>query len=175
MKVILTLCLAVLAISFSHAQKCEEVADPITGERSVTYKYDYTYFGVLMPDYSFRYDVKKGVATLTKDFIFNKLMESKAPAGSEVYFKLENGTIIKLITMKDALPQISMGPRTTYNFVFELTKSQLVAMSQSSVVLIRIPKITEEGFTDLDGKNAILKKIEKPLRKGAKCISESLP
>lgn len=164
--------LCVCITFFGYAQKCEEVIDPITNDKFVEYKYQFKRSGVVFPFYPFEFKVKNGKATFEKEFSYRQLMNVSASEGTIVFFKLENGTILKLKTIKEALPKVTAAYRvvTSYNFVFELTKTELVALSESPLILIRLPKLVEEGYIDWDKNNDIFKRNRKPIMKGADCI-----
>lgn len=164
--------LVLLTSLYSSAQKCVETADPITNEKSVEYKYQFEHSHVVFPYYPFQYRLKNGKLTFEKEFSYDYLMKATAPAGTVVYFKLENGTIMELKTVKEAQPKVSTVWRvvTSYEFVFELSKADVIALSESPLVLIRLPKIEQEGFIDWDKTNDIFKRNKKPIQQGADCI-----
>lgn len=157
----------------SYAQKCKETVDAISNEKKVEFIQGRA--GIVgWGDVS--YVAKNGVVTLTKDFIYTGAINLVAPAGSEVFFKLENGEIIKLKTNSDAGPKMypsAYGVTTGYTFVMNVSKADLNKFAASPLVLIRIPKVNAEGFMDLDKKDRYVKKSKDALMKGAACISAS--
>lgn len=168
-------CIVISAQSF--AQKCKEVVDPITNEKK--YEFVRSSDPTSTASYgNFRYEIVKGEATLTKDFFYNGAINSVAKAGSIVYFKLEDGEILTLKTVKDAAPKINGGGYnqiiTVYTFVLSLSKSDFAKLALSDVILIRIPKVSEEGYFDLEKKHIIVRKSKNDLKKGAECMSAYL-
>lgn len=151
----------------SFAQKCKEIIDPITNEKKIEFLYAEPYgFGNL------QYEIKNSTITLTKQFYYSGAINTIASAGLEVFFKLENGEVVKLKTNKESSPKMyaGMGITTGYNFTFSLSKEDLGKFAASPLILIRVPKITEEGYYDLDKKNLTVKKSKKALMKGAACM-----
>lgn len=167
----------ILISGSSLAQKCKEVVDPITSEKK--YEFVRSSDPTSTASYgNFRYEIVKGEATLTKDFYYTGAINSVAKAGSIVYFKLEDGEILALKTVKDAAPKINGGGYnqivTVYTFILSLSKSDLTKLALSDVILIRIPKVSEEGYYDLDKKHIMVRKSKNDLKKGAACMSAYL-
>lgn len=169
----LTLCLifTVAFSAFAVAQKCQETADPITGEKKIQYVYKASF-------HSLDYTITDNVCTLKKTFYYAGSVQVKSPAGTEIIFKLENGEILKLKTATEVIPRIyggNGGTESSFDQTFVLTKADLQKLASSPVVLIRIPLFTSEGFRDLDKKNPMVFVNKSHLKKGAACMLEHLP
>jgi hypothetical protein len=161
---VLLLCFNIVAI----AQKCKESVDPITNEKKIEFEF------VSIAGLYFKYEITNGKAILNKEFTYTGALNVNAPAGLEVFFKLENGDVLKLKSTKESAPKMyasAYGVTTGYHFALALSKEDLNKLAASPVTLIRIPKISEEGFYDLNEKHVVVKKNKKPLQKGAACIS----
>ncbi len=167
MKNLIGFCLICLVATNSFAQKCKESVDPITSEKKTEFlNISGNGFGNLM------YEIKNGSATLTKEFVYAGMINIISPAGTELFFKLENGEILKLKTVKEVSPKMyaGYGVTTGYTYQLGLTKDDLNKLAASPVMLIRIPKVNEAGYIDLEKKNYYVKKSKGPLMKGAACI-----
>lgn len=151
--------------AFSQKGKVEE--DPITGEKTCVFSNKYR---------TLRYEYKYGEEI---DFYstFNYLGEQNVliPKGSELFIKLKDGSIIKLHSAVDAVPQTKVsqaGVRTDYTFLCKLSHDQVKTLAKSKIAFIRYPS-TDGGTVDFKVKG-LGKIYGNKITKGAIFISENL-
>lgn len=156
----------IILINCSYSQKCSISRDPITNEAiaSFNYKERKVYF-----------EHKKGILSLEMMFTYSGELNVVIPKGSELFYKLENGEIIKLITVNNAVPnsqiianQNSATVLTFYSYIMQITKQDLNKLANSKVVLIRFPN-GKDGQQDFILKGR-WKKISGAILKGAVCM-----
>jgi hypothetical protein len=173
MKKIYFFLLSLLLLSFTtvYSQKCKVGADPFTGEKVVSF------------DFSSRviyYEYKAGITHLEMVFNYNGVLKVIVPKGTELLFKLENGEILKLVTIADAPPKTARANQSQYystsftsdySYVMEVSKEDVGKLAASKVVLIRYPD-TQGGTLDYSPKG-LGKKLADVLFKGANCLKEN--
>ena len=160
------LAIIILTLSLSGFSQCKVEKDAFTNEKVVSYNY---HNKVIYFDYradSILFEIM---------FDYDGAIKVLIPAGTELMFKLENGEIIKLLTIIDSAPMSkveSNSIRTKYSYRMILTRDEIKKMANSYVTLIRYPD-TKGGFTDAK-LTGLAKKFAKAIYKGAKCIYENI-
>ncbi|GEM_PF-3780241 len=162
----------ILSFTFAaQAQKCEVDEDPISGKKRCQFMNKYQ---------TLKYIYSGGdEIDFFTTFIYSGEQNVKFPAGKEVAIKLENGTIVQLKSLEEAVPQTKVSTsgdqvtvNTWYTFAFKLTKDQVKEMAANKVTFMRYPAI-DGGVVDYDVKG-LGKIYAKKITKGAECVSENL-
>lgn len=164
----------IIVTSFSivaQAQKeCQVKLDPISNVKMIETWYwqnntGYTYQegNYLRHFIVFQYNGEKNIA-FEKD--------------SEVIYKLEDGTILRLKCNAQIAPDSrlrSAGDKmmvdTYYKFTFEITEDQLKKLAQSKVIFMRWPN--PDGGTS-DRESRFMKKLAKKIQDGALCVLQNM-
>ena len=153
------------ANSISSFSQCETKEDPFSGKKEVSfdYKNKSIYFSSI--DTNILLELK---------FNYNGELNQYIPEGKDINIKLENDIILNLKTISESSPVSSLVGQlifSQYTFRMNLTKDELLKLSQSDAIFIRYPDIND-SYLDLDlDKSA--KKLKKNLRAGAECIAEN--
>lgn len=162
---ILVLLLSILISGYS--QKCEVENDQITGEKVCKF---------INQQKTLRFEYKGGpTVDFYTTFIYAGEQNTVIPAGSEVIFKLVNGTIVKLQSIADAKPQTRVSNTQTtvtvtslYTFAFKLTQEELQSLASAKIDMIRYPSV-DGGQIDYDVKG-LGKIFANKITNGAECI-----
>ncbi len=148
------------------AQKCKVAKDPITNETIASFDFK----GRMV-----YYEHKQGKSTLEMRFTYGGQLNVIMEKGTELIFKLENGDILKLLTVSDATPkaqvvasQYSAGVITYYSYVMAISKEDMAKLAGSKTILIRFPN-GKGGQDDFIPKGRS-KKIAGAIQKGAQCM-----
>ncbi|MFI0430678.1 hypothetical protein [Mariniflexile sp. HMF6888] len=181
-KTLLFITLILISLN-SFSQRCVDETDPFTNEKKISFDYNYktVYFQVI--DKKIEFEII---------FSYRGERNTEFKEGTEILFKLENGNILNLKTIRKSIPKIElinyssnpfgygMGMSmsksqnfSTYSFAFSLSKTQLNQFSESEIELIRVPDTDEGKSYDLEAKGETKKKI-KAIKKGATCMNSSI-
>ncbi|MGH1338044.1 MAG: hypothetical protein ACRBFS_18125 [Aureispira sp.] len=154
-------------ISCSYGQKCTVKSDPITGEKVIEFSNVYK---------TLRFQNKGTALTdFYTTFSYGGEQNVVIPKGSEIFFKLKNGKIIKLESITDTHPQTILSGDiilSRYTYAFQLTKEQMKDLASDKIVFMRYPS-TDGGTLDYDVKG-LGKVYTSKITKGAKCLAERL-
>ena len=165
-KLIFAICLGFISI-LSFGQDCKVQVDPFTNSDIVSYEFGkYIIFSLKNDDILLRYQIQ-----------FDGAMSTVMPKGSLISFSLENGDIVELLSLEDAIPvKISGYPQsftssvvTEYFVNMKLTKEQLNNFANSKMTYVRYPDL-KGGFTINDKSKRWIRK----LNEGAQCIENNL-
>lgn len=163
--------LLILKLQTGIAQ-CNTKKDEFTGE-AVT-KYHKNYFANYVVDI----ETKHHLTTFQFDKLYTGQITSVISKGTHVMLKLENGDIIKLITIMDCAPKPILMDNSVYTsflFVFEINDMILEKLAISKIVLMRLPNPSTENTTvDIGEKGELFtrhKKLLKAILAGAKCMT----
>ena len=184
-KKIIPILLILISIN-AYSQKCKTDKDPFTDEIITSFDFHnkIVYF-----------EIKNDSITFTTTFFYRGERKHEFNEGSEILFKLEEGSKIGLKTIKKTKPKIEnvttskVNPflygfgggfntgnsqnYTTYSFTFSLTKNELKKLAESKIEIIRIPDTDEGEHADLLPKGETKQKM-KAIKRGASCIMESI-
>jgi hypothetical protein len=100
-KYIVILSLVATCSYTSFSQECQKLTDPFTNESLIQFEWRSGGNRTLL------YESRNGKATVEMKFGEVGAVEFTIPKGSEVLMKLENGDVIKLITLLEAKSAIS--------------------------------------------------------------------
>lgn len=154
-----------------NAQKCEITSDPVTGEKICqfedkrqTLKFKYTGGEEILFQVTFSFPGEQ-----------NSIIDK----GTELIMKLENGTIIDLLTTEKSFPQTKVYASSTYasvstwyTFTFDnLSKKNVEDLAKNKIIFFRYPH-PGGGTKDADVKRG--KIYIKRIMKGANCILENM-
>jgi len=165
MKRLLLIFFVLFAIGLSniYAQKCKVENDPITNEEIISYNFK---------EKSIYFESKNDSLLFEIRCNYKGNIKVAIPEGSEIFFKLKDGEIIKLKTIEEAIPkshayatQYSAGVYSTCQFKMRPTKEVLKKLSAAKLALIRYPN-PDGGHLDQE----ISFLSAKVLMKGANCI-----
>ena len=171
MKITLLLLLFVSFYSFSAtAQKinCKDEKDPITGKRVIQSSYK-------DGDLIYKYEEGSDVIKVHWPIGYNLEQNTSFSKGAELVLKLQNGEIIKLYSINEAMPETSAsiyGIVTRYTFIYDLTKEQLAKLASSPIVFSRYQ--TPTGGTKDEGPEVWGKRVQKIFSKLAQCIHDKI-
>lgn len=146
----------------ASSQKCKLQKDEFTGEKII----EYSFGGKLV---KFRTEAKK--IYLEMRFQYNGEQNIIVPSKTELFIKLKNKQVIKLLTNKESPPTstiLASRITTLYTYEFQLSQDQLKALAEFDMDKIRYPN--PEGGT-LEFKSSLIKKH---LSKGSLCLLENL-
>ena len=158
------------SINASAQKYCEVKADQLSGEKTVSHRNKYG---------SIRFEYKEG-GPIQHLMTFTFLGEQNVsfPEGSEVIYKLEDGTILRFKAIYRVAPDTrayansyTASVTTLYTYTFELTKEQLEQLRRSKVIYMRWPSV-DGGTAESGEKN--MKKFSKIIQEGAKCLSSNM-
>ncbi len=167
-----SLVLMVLLASLNvYSQKCEIKKDPISGKKTCVFQDNKKTLR-----YVYMFDEEVDFFTT---FVYRDEQNVAIPKNSEIIFKLENDSIVKLYSVVDAMPQTKVTANqfgasisTTYTFAFKLKKDQIRTLASSKITFVRYPAI-DGGYVDLDIKG-FGKIYANKVTKGAICINDNL-
>jgi len=179
----------IFIITFSiqaFSQKCENTIDPFTNEQVISFDFNQK---------SVYFEIKEEKIVFEVIFSYWGERDYEFMEGTELLFKLENGTKLELKTIRKSSPKIEnvtsssasvLFPRfgaggtssttenfTSYSFTFTLTPEEIIKLAESQIEIIRIPETDNEGYVDLEAKGKTKRKV-KAINKGAICLSENL-
>lgn len=156
-----------LSTATLFAQKCEVKEDPISGERLLQFSNVYK---------TLRFENKGTELTdFYTTFSYGGEHNTRIDKGAEIFFKLKNGEILKLTSLKEASPKTQLVGQsiiTNYTFAFQLSKEEIQTLASDKITFVRYPS-TDGGTLDLDVKGLGKIYINK-ITKGAKCFAENL-
>lgn len=164
-KIFLVLCCLFVVTADSFAQKChldEDKKDPFSGEIVRSYKHEFV-TNTTIWWMQFDQKGKEFTATLASTILGREPIISAA--NTKILFKLENGTILELVTDNDVKPFFMSDGFTRWIIPMKLSEPQLKQFSESPITDIRY-KIESREMTcaNLKGKHA------EKIMNGAKCM-----
>jgi hypothetical protein len=154
-----------------NAQKltCETKQDPFTNDKKTVFYYS---TNVDFPTFEYDFKTKKIVYNMYSNF--SGQHSNTFPDGYKIQFKFSDDSIIELNAFNELEPVPSANPMsvyTQYTFKFELSKEDILKFANNDIAFFRQPTPLKDEFLSKDSKG---KNYWKILKKGAKCISESL-
>ncbi|HOX84308.1 MAG TPA: hypothetical protein PLJ60_16375 [Chryseolinea sp.] len=156
----------------SLGQECQKVSDPFTNEPVISFEWKAGGIRTLF------YESRNGKSTLEIRLGELGAVEYVIPKGSEILFKLENGDVIKLVTVLDSRSVVSSTTinesnnmtSSTYFLKMEITGEQLKQLAKFKVSNMQIPDL--HGGIQTYGIKELRNKFERFLFEGAKCLSD---
>ena len=153
-----------MCATWGFSQKCKVTKDEFSGETVASFDFK---------DRMVYFECKGATVRLELTFDYSGELNVMVPLGSDLLFKLENGSKINKKTTVDASPKTKVVAsafiQTDYTYIVELSKEEVEKMATAKVTMCRYPD-TKGGYLDIPIKG----KWQGALFDGAVCMQGNI-